>query len=180
MCYFNGINSPKVTLFPAEHILSSFHRVRMSKNPSMFLPTFTCPFKHTKQSYGKMSMSDRVKESISWWKYAHSWFWLKVGFKGIMFFTPKLRFVCLCMWVCVCVCVCLSVCAHVCDEMAGLSNMVSTEVNTNEVLGQYPLQQLKNAALVKIILIRTWIIWTIPTETREHHIKCGVWYLLYS
>ena len=30
----------------------------------------------------------------------------------------------------VCVCVCLSVCHHVCGEMAGLSNMVLSEVNT--------------------------------------------------
>ena len=32
--------------------------------------------------------------------------------------------------VCLCVCVCLSVCHHVCGEMAGLSNMASSEVNT--------------------------------------------------
>ena len=32
--------------------------------------------------------------------------------------------------VCLCVCVCVSVCHHVCSEMAELSNMVSSEVNT--------------------------------------------------
>ena len=39
------------------------------------------------------------------------------------------RFVCLCVCVCVCVCVCLSVCHHVCGEMAGLTNMMWSEVN---------------------------------------------------
>ena len=50
--------------------------------------------------------------------------------KDIMFFTYITRFVCVCVCVCVCLCVCLSVCHHVCSEMAGLSNMVSSEVNT--------------------------------------------------
>ena len=45
--------------------------------------------------------------------------------KGTMFFTSPLG-----LSVCVCVCVCVSVCHHVCGEMAGLSNMVSSEVNT--------------------------------------------------
>ena len=49
--------------------------------------------------------------------------------KAIMFFTSPLDLsVCVCL--CVCVCVCLSVCHHVYSEMAGLSNMVSSEVNT--------------------------------------------------
>ena len=47
--------------------------------------------------------------------------------KGIMFFTPSLG---LSVCVCVCVCVCVSVYHHICGEMAGLSNMVSSEVNT--------------------------------------------------
>ena len=38
----------------------------------------------------------------------------------------------------------LSVCHHVCGEMAGLSNMVSSEVNTI-------YQELENATLVKMI-----------------------------
>ena len=39
--------------------------------------------------------------------------------KGIMFFTTPLG-----------LSVCVSVCHHVCGEMAGLSNMASSEVNT--------------------------------------------------
>ena len=41
-----------------------------------------------------------------------------------MFFTPSLG-------LSVCLCVCLSVCHHVCGEMAALSNMASSEVNTS-------------------------------------------------
>ena len=41
-------------------------------------------------------------------------------------FHPITWFVC----VCICLCVCLCVCHHVCGKMAGLSNMVSSKVNT--------------------------------------------------
>ena len=48
-----------------------------------------------------------------------------------MFFTQPLGLsVCLCVCLSVCVSVCLSVCHHVYGEMAELSNMVSSEVNT--------------------------------------------------
>ena len=45
-------------------------------------------------------------------------------------FHPFTRFVCVCVCLSVCLCVCLSVCHHVCGEMAGLSNMALSEVNT--------------------------------------------------
>ena len=49
--------------------------------------------------------------------------------KKVLCFSPH-HSVCLCVCLCVCVSVCLSVCHHVRGEMAGLSNMVSSEVNT--------------------------------------------------
>ena len=49
--------------------------------------------------------------------------------KKVLCFSPN-HSVCLSVCVSVCLSVCVFVCHHVCGDMAGLSNMVSSEVNT--------------------------------------------------